>query len=372
MNDQQRISTRRLHVGRLVIEASRSSKARPVAGIVVLVLTSAMCFLSIATVGRSLAAERDVGSELEGAGARELVVANSGAWDILGPDVIALVGSMEGVERAVGVGAPIDVSNSAIDHGERAPAWALSGDVADVIEIVEGRAPLAGEAVVSVNAQHRLGFVVPVGAVVTRETNGDIPVVGSYRARAPFEDLDGIVVFEPSQEARQLRVVLSDITSASAVQEAVLDLVDPSASSDVSVTSPVTIAQLHENIIGTLGRYGAGLLAMVLGMGALLVAAVVTADTAMSSAEWGRRRALGASRGQLVMLAALRVMIGAVAGAVVGVGIAVAVARSGRWDVDWLFTSAVAVLTVNVAVVATLPPAIRAAWRDPVSVLRTP
>jgi len=372
MTTQHMPATRRLSLGHLLREAGRSMAARPVATILVLILTSAMCFLSISTVGRSVAAEREVGLELESAGARELVVANGGGWDILGPDVVALADSMRGVERAIGVGAPIDVANSAIAGGERAPAWPLSGDTFDAIELVEGRVPRDGEALVSVNAQHRLGFSAPVGAVVNRETGTVIPVVGSYRPKTPFEDLEGIVISQPHHGARQLRVILSDIGAAGAVEAAVLDTLGPSASADVSITSPVTIAQLHESIVGTVGRYGAGLLTTVLGLGALLVAAVVTADSAMASTEWGRRRALGASRAQLVTLAALRVTIGAIAGGAVGVGVAFGIAASQQWTADALFAGAVAVLTINIAVLAALPPAVRAAWRDPVAVLRTP
>lgn len=362
----------RLHARPLAVEAWRSSKARPVAALLVFVLTAAMCFLSLSTVGRSVAAEGEVGAELESAGARELVVANGGGWDILGPDVVALAGSLSGVERAVGVGAPQDVTNNAIAKGERGPAWGISGDIDDVLTIVEGRAPREGEALVSVDTQHVLGFGTPVGAVINPATGEAIPVVGSYRPKAPYDDLDGIVVFEPQQDARELRVVLSDIGAAAAVQDAVLGLIGANAASNVSITSPVTIAQLHENIVGTLGRYGAGLLAMVLAMGALLVAAVVAADTAMASVEWGRRRALGASRSQLVALAALRVALAAVTGATAGISAAVGVAAVQHWAVVPLFAGAVAVLAVCAAVIAALPPAIRAAWRDPVSVLRTP
>lgn len=361
-----------LHARPLAVEAWRSSKARPVAALLVLVLTAAMCFLSLSTVGRSVAAEGEVGAELESAGARELVVANGGGWDILGPDVVSMAGSLSGVERAVGVGAPRDVTNNAIEHGERAPAWGISGSLDDVLTVVDGRAPREGEALVSLDTQHLLGFGTPVGAIVNPATGEVVPVVGSYVSKAPFDDLDGIIIFEPRQDARELRVILSDIGAAAPVQDAVLGLIGASAASQVSVTSPVTIAQLHESIVGTLGRYGAGLLAMVLGMGALLVAAVVAADTAMASVEWGRRRALGASRSQLVALASLRVALAAVTGVTLGIGAAVGVAAVQHWAVVPLFAGAVAVLAVLAAVIAALPPAIRAAWRDPVSVLRTP
>ncbi len=364
-------SPQRLYVRHLSREAWRSSQARPVASLLVMVLTAAMCLVSLSTVGRSVAAEGQVRAELEDAGARELVVANGGGWNILGPDVVALAGSLSGVERAVGVGVPVDVTNVAIPQGDRGPAWGVSGNLDDVLRVVEGRTPRPGEALVNTQDQALFGFADPVGAVVS-STGKVIPVVGSYVPKAPFDDLNGVVVYEPDQDARQLRVVLADIGDAAIVQDAVLGLLGSSAASQVSVTSPVTIANLHTRIVGTLGRFGAGLLAMVLGMGALLVAAVVAADTAQASVEWGRRRALGASRSQLVTLATVRVGMAAVIGAVIGMATAIAVTVVRHWAVDALFAGSVATLAVIVAIVAAFPSAVRAAWRDPVSVLRTP
>lgn len=364
--------TPRLHVTRLWLEAWRSTRARPVAAVLILVLTAAMCFVSLATVGRSVAAEQQVSDELESAGARELVVANGGGLDLLGPTVVRLADSMTGVERAIGVGAPRDVVNSAVPTGDRGPMWGLSGDLEDAVVLEDGRWPRAGEALVAADAATFFGFAQPVGAVRDVRTGESIPVVGSYRPKAPFGDLNGVIISAPQQDARELRVVLADIGAAARVQEAVLGLLGDTGATQTSVSSPVKVADLHTSIVGTLDRFGSGLLALVLGMGAVLVAAVVAADTTMASVEWGRRRALGASRTQLVILATMRVGFAAVAGSVVGVLGAWAMALVQDWSVVPRFAFAVATLAALVALASALPPAVRAARRDPVAVLRTP
>lgn len=197
-------------------------------------------------------------------------------------------------------------------------------------------------------------------------------MVGSFAAKAPFDDLDGIVVCSPDQDARELRVVLADIGADSRVEGAVLSLLGPLGASQVAITSPVTVAELHTSIVGTLGRLGTGTFALVLTLGAVLVASVVMVDTAMASGEWGRRRALGASRTQLVSLATWRVGYAAVVGAATGVVCALAVSAAQGWQVDAQFSGALALLAVLVAIASALPPATRAAWRDPVAALRTP
>ena len=250
--------------------------------------------------------------------------------------------------------------------------WGFSGDLEDAVVLEEGRWPRAGEALVAADAAAFFGFAQPVGAVRDVRTGESISVVGSYRPKAPFDDLTGVIVYAPQQDARELRVVLADIGAAARVQDAVLGLLGDMGANQTSVSSPVKVADLHTSIVGTLDRFGTGLLALVLAMGAVLVAAVVAADTAMASVEWGRRRALGASRTQLVILATMRVGFAAVAGAALGVWCAWAVAVVQHWSVVPRFAGAVATLAVLVALASALPPAIRAAWRDPVSVLRTP
>ncbi|MGO1622487.1 ABC transporter permease [Flaviflexus sp.] len=89
-------------------------------------------------------------------------------------------------------------------------------------------------------------------------------------------------------------------------------------------------------------------------------------------ADLGGRRGLGATRMTIIALVVLRTAYAALVGAVLGVVIGAIV--TGRMDalppVD--FVIGVGILSVIAALVSTLPPAVYAAHRDPVGVLRTP
>ncbi|WP_318152897.1 FtsX-like permease family protein [Microbacterium helvum] len=86
----------------------------------------------------------------------------------------------------------------------------------------------------------------------------------------------------------------------------------------------------------------------------------------------GRRRALGMSRHALVAFIVVRTGVAALAGGLIGVlAGTVALALLGT-AVPPLFVAAIGVLAVIAALAASIPPALAAAYSDPVRVLRTP
>lgn len=89
-------------------------------------------------------------------------------------------------------------------------------------------------------------------------------------------------------------------------------------------------------------------------------------------ADRGGRRGLGATRMTIIALVVLRTAYAALIGAVLGVVMGGII--TGRMDalppVDFMI--GVGILSVIAPLVSTLPPAVYAAHRDPVGVLRTP
>jgi putative ABC transport system permease protein len=87
----------------------------------------------------------------------------------------------------------------------------------------------------------------------------------------------------------------------------------------------------------------------------------------------GRRRALGSSRSALTVLLLLAVglptVIGTGLGAAVGLG---TLSLIGSSPPATAFTLSACWLVVMSAVAATVVPVIRAAWSDPVAILRVP
>lgn len=362
-----------MRLGELVREAWASVRAQRVPTVMVAVLVAAMCATTVLTVGRADAAQEQVQARLDAAGARQLRVGDAKHQGFLTPSVISLVAGMDTVERAVGLSAPADVTNAAV-QGDLVTAWTVTGDLRDVLTLTAGRWPAPGEALVSSAAQELLGMDQPAGAISGTAVDAtSAAVVGSYQARAPFDDLaTGVVVAGSGAASQHLAVIATTAATAGATQRAVLSLLARADPADLSVESPATLAEIQQDVLGDLAGYGRSLMLLVLGAGALLVAVVVLADVLLRRVDLGRRRALGAARWTIIALVVMRTGIAATVGALLGTGAAVAVVHRSGQPPDVSFAAGTAVLAILTALIAAAPPAVAAAGQDPVRVLRTP
>lgn len=362
----------------LLREALATAWASKVPSALVCLITAAMCIMTISTVGRTAAAEEQVAQRIDSSGARQLVVTDKKADGLISESIISMASNFSVIERSVGLGSPTDVKNLAIGEGATpVPAWAVIGDIGSVAQLEAGRYPGPGEALVSTQALRKLGMQYPVGAV--RIANADIPVdfaiVGSYTPRDPFTDLDQGVIYEAQSgsSATNLHLILNDASQAAVAQGSVLSLfgqlADPEA---ISVRSPLQMAKLHDEIVGDLGSFGKSLLYGALGIGSLLVAVVVFADILVRRKDLGRRRALGATRSDIVTLMLIRTLIPAVAGALVGMLGGLGITVSTGSVPPFAFCLGIVILALLSAGASSLVPAAYAANADPVKVLRTP
>lgn len=363
-----------MRLSTLAEEATRTATAQRVSSAMVAVLCAAICAVTLLTVGRTASAEEAVLARLDDAGSRLLVITDDGDAGLVTPAVVEVLAGLDTVERVVGVDNPFDVVNGVIgDGGDRVPAWRVAGDLAQTVTLVEGRWPEPGEALVSATGQEQLGLAEPFG--VAADTSGtEYPVVGAFTARDPFESFEAgvVVAADPATVTHSVQVVVASVEAARTTEAVTLTLLSPPDLGQVSIQSPTALADLQRAVGGELGEYGRGILLLTLGGGAFLIAVVVLGEVLLRRRDLGRRRALGAPRWALVGLVVSRTTIAAVPGAVVGtVAGLVAVTRTGD-QTPGDFTVAVAALTVLVAAVASVLPAVLAATRDPVSVLRTP
>lgn len=361
----------------LLREALSTAWANKVPTALVALLVAVMCATTLATVGRTAAAEQQVADRLDAAGSRLLVVTDTRNGELITPAVVQQSRGLSVTERAVGVQIPVDVVNKVVGAGgTRVPAWTVDGDLAEVLTLTLGRWPGPGEALVSADAQRALGLEDPVGAVELASTTqvGEHSVVGAFTPREPFGQYAAglVIAAEPGTPSDSLYVVVTDSSAASAAQSAVLGLVAPPEFDSISIQSPVALAELQAEVAADLGTFGRTLLLGVLGAGALLVAIVVLADVLVRRKDLGRRRALGATRGTIVAMVILRTLLPALLGAAIGTA-------TGLWLADrlnaippWEFTTGTAALAVLAAILSAILPALYAATRDPVRVLRTP
>ena len=359
----------------LLREAWASVWASKVPSALCAVVVAAMCLASIVTVGKSASAAAAMSARMEQAGARRLSVVDSQASGFITQPALEQIISLNTVVAANSLVAPMDVTNGDVGRGgTKAPAWQVYGPLENLGEIVRGRAPEPGEAIVSVDAMRSLGLAEPVGFVVN-SSGEQFPVVGAFRAKEPYDDLAAGLVINPERDApaREIRVVISEMSAARVTVSAVLSILKPADMQGVHIDSPTSLADTAADLNAQLSSYGRSLLLLILGAGSFFVMAVVFADVLVRRRDLGRRRTLGGTRSDLAALVMIRTSYTAAMGAALGCALA--------WLINWFtdgvatpvdFTLAVGVLGVLVAIVAGIPPAVFAARRDPVAVMRTP
>jgi len=356
-----------------LLEALRVLRASRVPAALIALVTGLGCAGIALTTGATAAAGADLGMRLEAAGSRVLTIVDVSGEGYLSSTAREQISTFGAVERAVGLSLPADVHNPRLGPGSSSvPSWVVSGSLADMVEMTDGRWAQPGEAMVSVDAREALGLADGFGAVSDGSVHS--PVVGTFRVRQPFERYSaGVVVAEASAgHMRSLHVVTGRARDSQVVQSAALDVVGAPPGA-IQVESPVDLAALQQAVIEDFEGYGRQMLAGLLAATAFLVSVVVAADVMLHRRDLGRRRVLGASRGFVVGLVVSSAVLPASAGAVVAVVATNAwVVSAGGRVVPWSFSFAIALTCVLTCAAAAVLPAWYAAVRDPLRVLRTP
>lgn len=373
---------------RLILrDALLGAVAQPVATATAALVVAAVCLVVLLTTGRSAATEREVIASIDSVGARLVTVTDTRGTAGIAPSAVADVAALAGVEWAFGLGPASDAHNAGLPAvGVGVPMRALVGELPSTVELVAGRGATGpGEAVVGSGAFARLRM----GDAVGTATDGAlrVGVVGQVRAGGALAFLDDLVLYRPgdhrpaagstgdaqAQSVRFVYVLVDDAAAAPGVADAITAVLrahDPTA---VEVSTSEGVLRLREVVAGSLGVGSRQLMAGVLGGGLVLVTITVLGAVAGRRRDFGRRRALGASRSAIVVLVLAQTAIAATAGAALGTG-------AGLVAVELLtgslpapaFTAGVATLAVLVALLGSLPPALAAASRDPVRILRVP
>jgi putative ABC transport system permease protein len=200
-----------------------------------------------------------------------------------------------------------------------------------------------------------------------------LPIRGTVAVTGPLADLDGTILVpagphDPTDLAR-IVVLASDVAVVERLLPLLGELAAPADPQALSVTAASELVDVRAAVAGELGRFARQLLAVVLGAGLALTSIAVFGFTSLRRRELGRRRALGATRGHLVALVVTQTALVGAAGSTVGAIGATALLGD---QLSPSFTVAIAVLTAGATIVAAVPPALAAAWRDPVTVLRQP
>lgn len=361
---------RRGGLGRLLFAAGRSAVSQPVLSVIVAVIAMAVVGVTLATAGRAVSTERAVLARFDTVDLTVIQVLDDEGDAGLDADDVARVQRLTSVEWALGVGPVVDVRAAGL-RGDPVPSRVITG-TSDLLHI---GAPSPGQAYVAAASQAALGLAVASGAVET--TNGtQIAVVGSFEPAGPLVELAGsVVVPDPTYTGplRRLYLQVTDPEDVISVAAAVGHAVGDRDGNRPRVEVADDVALIRSAVRGELGGASRAIVLQALAAGLVLGAITIFAGVQARRRDFGRRRALGATRGQLAGLVVLQMLLVAVPGAALGAvaGSVVAQRLSGTWP-GWSYPLAVALLTVLAVASSALPPAVMAAFRDPVAAIRVP
>jgi putative ABC transport system permease protein len=354
------------------------ARSQPVASLVTVAIVAAVCCVTLATTGQSAAAEARVLRGIDAAGTRLIVVEDDTGQGGISVASIAQIAAVSGVSWVVGFTAVLDVRNSALEGvATPVPMRAYYGRLPAQV-VVRGRAPNAGEALVGAQASDRLGLTQGVGAVDA--PNQQYAVVGSFSAADPLTFLDRSVlapgqevrVFSEQDRLRSIYLMVTDVAQVEPVTQALRQVI-VSRTSEYSVATPAQLVALRAVVSDELGTSSRRLMVAVLAVGLLIVAVTLFGAVSARRRDFGRRRALGASRSFIATLVlvqtAITASIGALLGTVLGVA---AVWRLAGSLPSASFVIGVGVLALLASLLAAAAPASVAALRDPVRILRVP
>ena len=355
------------------------ARTQPIVSTVTTLVVTAVCAVILATVGQSAAAEARVLATIDEAGTRTIVVSDPTERAGLHPDSVEAVRSLAGVEWALGLGPVTDVRNAALGAAGRAvPARRVYGALPEAVRLVGGRAPAPGEAIASQGGLEVLGAQTPAGGI--RGEGLESPLVGVFAAVDPLTFLDGSLLIPSAaaqpgdnQTLRQLVVVASSVASVGSLIEAIPSVLHVEDRTQLRVATPASLLELRSLVEAELATSSRQQLLVVLGVGLVVITVTLSGAVAQRRRDFGRRRALGATRSALVLLVIVQTAIAALFGVVLGtvIGLAAVVRLAdGLPPID--FVAGVAVLALLAALFAAIPPGLMAAFRDPVRILRVP
>lgn len=365
----------------LLREATAAARSQPVASLLTVAMVAGMCAATLLTTGRTVAAEQAVLAEVDAAGTRSIVV-RAGKNAGLTVTLLDRLRTVEGVEAAAGFGPIVDAHNAAVPGAPPVAVRNAYGTIGDN-PMQPPDHPAHRAALASTAAARALGLHDGTGALHT-DHHTEVLVTGELTVPDHLRFLEPLVVVpssapgsasgvDPDAPLTMLVVLAASPPEVAAVEEVVRSLLDAPDPGSVTLETSAGLAAVRAAVGGELGTYGRSTVLAILAVSTVLVAVNLLALVTMRRKDFGRRRALGATRSLIVTLLLGQVAILAVAGAALGTAASLAgLAAVGDPLPGARFTAAIAVAGVLVAALAALPPAVIAARRDPLHELRVP
>lgn len=358
----------------LFAEAIRVGWSQPVASSVTALIVAAVCGVIVSTTGQTVVLEREVLGRIDDAGTRAIVVEDVDGRAAFEAGVVDRIDSLSGIEWAIGFGIANDVRPKGLAGAPAVPIRPYFGTLPPAIETSPWH-PSPGTALAGHQAIATLGLKTAAGPVDLSTDGSEVGVVGWLDADPPLDFLDRSLLIVATDGDAVIRIVAlaASAERVPSLRSAIASLLDPADATSVAIETSDSLVQVRAAVDGELGTFSHTIV-----IGALLAGLVLTALNVFGAAsarrrDFGRRRALGASRLDIAVLVTMQTAATAICGAIIGASVGTLIVHLQIGSVPEAdFTVAVATLAVMTSSFAALPPALFAAFRDPVRVLRVP
>lgn len=360
----------------LLLEGVANARSQVGTTVTLIVVLAAVCFSILMTTGQSAASERAVINQIDTAGTRMIAISDDQGQAAISPKAVRILEDVSDVSWAFGLGEAFDVTNATLAD-QRAGARPLVGELPEDITLIAGRLPQAGEAIIGAEIADQLHIPQGYGSVTPVGGGAVVPVVGSFVAEGPLESLNAtILVATPPEDLSAIRYLYVMATDVSAVERlgVMLETSTPANHPEaITVETPSGVIALREVVAGELGATSRALMAVVMIVGALIISVTMFGATTSKRRDFGRRRALGATRSALIVGLLVQTAVGALVGILIGCvgGLLILSQQSGELPAP-TFTIGVAGLALLITLAAATPVALHAATRDPLRILRVP
>ncbi len=360
----------------LLREALQSAVSQPVVSLAAIVMIAGMCSTVMLTNGRTNAAQQDVLSTIDQVGTRSIVAEMK---DEAGVDtsVLTRLEQLDAVAWSGAFSSAVDSRNQGLGEAGTNVAvrtlWAADPGELDIHDT----SPVDNAVWATPKAQASLGLQTASGGLLAKD-GSEYSVVGTIVPPAYLDSYEPLLLYPQAvpgtpQKIASFVVIAKQADQVAALATTITSLLGAVDPSKVNVTTSAQLAELRGLVEGQLGGFNTSLVLLVFALTAVLVAVILYALVIMRRKDFGRRRALGATRGTIIALLLIQTGITAIIGAVLGcAGALVYLAITGDPLPGPTFVLATGILAVLIATVAALVPAIAASRRDPIHELRVP
>lgn len=364
----------------LLREALAAIRTQHAMTAVTLLLLAASTFTVITTAGRAAANEAAVLATIDARGTRTIAIQAKGDQPGIDEQLIDTLARVGAVEAVTGFGIVTDVTAAANPDGARLGVRTAYGTIGGT-PLTQPPAGAAGlHAWASAASSDLVGL--PPGAGTLRVVNGpEYLITAALDVPDYLADLEPLTVVPatPRTEGQPPRLVSSvyvltrSPSDVAVVTDIIRGLLADVPHDGLTVSTSEALAQLRSAVGGELTKNTRGVILGVLAAAALTSALTVFGYTMLRRKDFGRRRALGATRLTIILLIATQVLLTALLAVALGAAAAYLWLSTRNAPTPPLrFTLAVALAITALATLATTIPATLTARRDPVRELRVP